>query len=179
VTINPASWDEFVSIPLSEIDLGSQIDDDQNLLLNHYFNNQEILREFQIDTQLTGSTASATYVNVATKKVWFPEWLDQPVSGDWSKFHLDVILQAYMTSGTDHDVRVRINGGNWVYQTGLTKTAWGTPDLYLFTEVSGNWDPDAVAGSAVDLEVEAQITAGGTVHVRDRGGCSFVRRVIP
>jgi hypothetical protein len=182
MSINPNIWGDWVNIAIENIDAGTRIDDEDSgdeQLLNHMFNNQEILREFQIDTQFDTSTTSASYVTVVTREIWLPDWLDQPVSGKWSEFLFQIFAQSYKSAGTSYDIRMRLNTGSWEEQTGLTRSAWGAPDLFQWSESIGDWDPDALAGTVVDLEIQAKITGGGTVYLRDRGGTSFVRRVGP
>lgn len=177
MAISPGTWGDWVDIALSEIDSASQVDDDEDLIFNHLLNNQEILREIQIDTQFDGSTTSASYVNIVTKKLWIPEWCAQPVSDELSELRMAIFLQAYQSSGTDHDIRVRVNGGTWEETLGENLTSWGSLITPAFQIDEVDWV--GAAGTEVDFEVEARQNGGGTCFVRDQGGTSFIRRATP
>lgn len=175
MSFNP-SLVQWHDILLGEIDPGSRLATGINDFNQKFLSNQETLRQVQINSQfLQVSTNSASFVQVAYKKIWIPTWCKQPVSNRWSDLRMELWLQSYQTGGTSHDVRVRVNGGSWVTQTGLTHTSWAFPDNYYIDED----DYVGAYGTGVDMEVEALVTGGGFVFVRDRSGASHIKRLTP
>lgn len=176
--IAPATWLDFIEILDDESRSGTELDEEHSGILSALFNNQEHLRELQIDTTFPETNVtSATYVNVVTKKLWIPAWCAIPVSGALSSINFVCSYQSKQTGATDHDVRVRIDGGSWKERLNLTTSIWTSPEVITITDV--DWDADAAAGTEVDYEVEALVTGGGSVDLRDISCCSFLRRANP
>jgi hypothetical protein len=181
MALQPSTWDEFIEIGSDKINSGTPISDaggsEEEQLINQFMNNQEILREYQIDGQFgLSATASASYVTVVSKPIWIAPWLSQPVSNLLSTFIFHIPMQYKIVGGTSTDIRLRIGGGTWIEKLALTGSDFGGEQLFDAYEHSGHWDPDALAGSDALLEIQTRANGGGTVTIKNLGCSAFIRR---
>jgi hypothetical protein len=179
MTISPSAWATWIDVTDEDIKAGIAIDDDPSKFLDDLLCNLEYLREHVIDTQfLEVEITSASYVSVISKDIYIPQLTDHPVSNPASRLNFQTSFQSYQSGGaTSHDVRIRVNGGTWRSKTGLTTTSWSAVEVLTILE--SEWDPDSASNSVVTYEVEALVTGGGSVFVRDRSVCSVIRRTTP